>query len=108
MKKRSRHDWRRLVRSFEAGGESRREFCRAHGLKMSTLDYWRRCVSTSEALRLVEVQVETDNGRAVGEPAPMAITWPNGVRVDLPTAEASGAVLTSLHRAFGGGDPCSR
>ena len=108
MKKRSRHDWRRLVRDFEAGDESRREFCQAHGVSMSTLDYWRRRAVMSESGRLVEVVMEPDGGPALGGSMPMAIRWPNGVRVDLPTAEATAAVLASLHRAFGGGEPCSR
>jgi hypothetical protein len=108
MKKRSRNDWRRLVRIFEVGGESRREFCQAHGVSMSTLDYWRRRTGMSESERLVEVEVEPDGGLALGGSTPMAITWPNGVRVDLPTAEASAVVLASLHHAFGGGEPCSR
>lgn len=108
MKKRSRNDWRRLVSIFEAGGESRREFCQAHGVNMSTLDYWRRRAGMSESRRLVEVEVERDGGLALGGSTPMAITWPNGVRVDLPTAEASAAVLANLQRAFGGGEPCSR
>lgn len=46
----------RLVREFESGGKTRAEFCRQHGIPVTTLDYWR--LRRKARQRLVEVAVE--------------------------------------------------
>ena len=39
--RRSRNDWHRLVKRFEAGGSSAKEFCRREGLNENTFCLWR-------------------------------------------------------------------
>lgn len=41
-----------------------------------------------------------------GVVAPVVIIWPNGVRVELGVDAVSGAVLSAMHVAFGGGSSC--
>lgn len=107
MKKRTPAEWRRLVAAYERGGESRRRFCEKHGLATSTLDYWRRRGRGDGSGRLVQVEIDADGGFACGVAAPLVITWPNGVRVELGVDAVSAAVLGTMHGAFGGGGRCS-
>ncbi len=108
MKKRTLKEWRRLVAAYERGSESRREFCERRALSMSTLDYWRRRSRTDAGGRLVEVEIETGGPVAGATVAPLVITWPNGVRVELGAEAVSAAVLGAMHGAFGGGGSCLR
>lgn len=41
--------WTALFAEYEAGGLTRRAFCQARGLKLSTFDYWRRRLRKSSA-----------------------------------------------------------
>jgi len=52
---RSANNVRGILREFENSGLTRREFCRRHGIAVTTLDYWRR--RGSRQPRLVEVEV---------------------------------------------------
>ena len=106
MKKRTLKEWRRLVSEYELGQESRREFCVRHGLATSTLDYWRRRGRSDTGGGLVEVEIETGGPLVGGVVAPVVIIWPNGVRVELGVDAVSGAVLSAMHVAFGGGSSC--
>lgn len=54
--RRSASEVSRLVREYEASGESRREFCERRGIAVNTLDYWRR--TRGRAPKLVEVEVQ--------------------------------------------------
>lgn len=108
MKKRTQKEWRRLVAEYERGSESRREFCERRALSMSTLDYWRRRSRSDAGGRLVEVEIERGGRLAGGVVAPMVISWPNGVRVELRAEAVSATVLSALHGAFGGGESCLR
>jgi hypothetical protein len=106
MKKRTLKEWRHLVSEYELGQESRREFCVRHGLATSTLDYWRRRGRSDTGGGLVEVEIETGGPLVGGVVAPVVIIWPNGVRVELGVDAVSGAVLSAMHVAFGGGSSC--
>ena len=108
MTKRTEREWRRLVRDFESGDQSRRDFCAARGLSMGTLDYWRRRFRGASAGRLLEVEVAGVPDSGVAVPAGVTITWPNGVVVAFSAPVISVEVLERLHRAFGGDEPCSR
>lgn len=108
MKKRTEREWRRLVSEFEACGRSRRDFCEVHGLSMTTLDYWRRRASTEGGGRLVQVEIEPDGPTVGALNDSLVITWPNGVRVEMGAGAATAVVVSALHGAFGGGEPCSR
>jgi len=45
--RRSRDDWHRLVKRYEAGGLSAKEFCRREGLNRNTFRLWRGRVRSS-------------------------------------------------------------
>ena len=106
MKKRTPKEWQRLVAEYELGQESRREFCDRYGLATSTLDYWRRRGRSDTGGGLVEVEIEMGGPLVGGVVAPVVISWPNGVRVELGVDAVSGAVLSAMHVAFGGGSSC--
>ena len=40
--RRSRDQWRELLQRFEHSGQSREDFCREHGLTLSSFAHWRR------------------------------------------------------------------
>ena len=40
--RRTAAQWRKLVERFERSGQTRGQFCTAHGLALSTFDVWRR------------------------------------------------------------------
>lgn len=40
MRRRSQSDWMDLVHEYRSGGYSQKAFCKKHGLKLSTLEYW--------------------------------------------------------------------
>ncbi len=108
MRKRIPKKWRRLVAEFERGRESRREFCERRALALSTLDYWRRRSRAEADGRLVEVDLDPGGALVGGAVAPVVITWPNGVRVELGADAVSAAVVGALHGALGGGGSCWR
>jgi hypothetical protein len=108
MKKRTLEEWQRLVAEYERGFESRRDFCDRYGLATGTLDYWRRRGLSDTGGGLVAVEIETGGPLAGEVVAPVVISWPNGVRVELGVDAVSGAVLSAMHVAFGGGSSCLR
>ncbi len=108
MRKRIPKEWRRLVAEFERGSESRRAFCERRTLALSTLDYWRRRSRAEADGRLVEVDIGPGGALVGGLVAPVVITWPNGVRVELGTDAVSAALVGVLHEALGGGASCWR
>ena len=60
--------WRQRIRGWQASGSSQVDYCRQHGLKLATFQYWRRRLkdsSKASRLRLVPIQEE---GR---QPAPV-------------------------------------
>ena len=73
--KRSADDIRRTIEEFQSSGLTRREFCRRHHIRVTTLDYWRRVHLRQP--RLVEVEV------AASEPKPgFTLSLGNGRRIE--------------------------
>ena len=53
--RRSRDQWRELLERFEHSGQSREDFCREHGLTLSSFAHWRRALGkTAAGGRVVE------------------------------------------------------
>jgi transposase-like protein len=50
-RRRRREEADRLVEAFERSGQSRRAFCREHGISLGTLDNYRKRCATVEAAR---------------------------------------------------------
>ena len=57
----SREEAERLVSEFEQSGLRRKEFCEAHGLKVFTLDAWRKRIAQSKTEeKIVAVEIVED------------------------------------------------
>ncbi|CAM3126734.1 IS66 family insertion sequence element accessory protein TnpB [Corallococcus sp. ZKHCc1 1396] len=57
-------EWARIAESFEASGQTQREFALARGVRLSTLQSWvyrrrRAATARAEPVRLLPVQVAT-------------------------------------------------
>lgn len=50
-------EMKRLVENFASSGSTQIEFCRRHGLALSTFNYWRRRCQPTEVPPFVEVEV---------------------------------------------------
>lgn len=74
-----------LVKGFRESGLSRAEFCRHHGLPVSTFDYWRRAARIEEAESTVDghfVEVHVEDAHQETEPRPeMEVELPYGVKL---------------------------
>jgi transposase-like protein len=73
---RSKEEIRRIVEGFAKSGMTRREYCRRHGVAMTTLDSWRRAYRKQKPT-LVRVAVE--EAQAV---AGFALVLNNGRRIE--------------------------
>ena len=85
-RRRTRQEVRRLVSEFEASGLSRGEFCRIHGMTMSTLQrgFKRGRIEASDGKRLVRVKVIGGSGTADREgPCAMSVVLAKGRRIEL-------------------------
>ena len=51
--KRSTAEWRALVKAYHKRTCTQREFCSAHGVAVSTLDWWRRRLEKTSGSRVV-------------------------------------------------------
>ncbi len=51
--RRNASEWRALMRGFSQGGETRTQFCRRHGVALSTFDWWRRRLRSEPTPRAV-------------------------------------------------------
>ena len=89
VKPRRRRTWQevhRLVGEFGTSGLSRGEFCRIHGIRLSTLQRGlkRERTEPSDGKRLVRVKVIGGNGTADREgPCAMAVVLAKGRRIEL-------------------------
>ena len=95
-----RAGWVRHIRAWQASGQTRSAYCLAHGIKVQTLDYWRRRESlagrsakrsfgrTSTSLTLVPVTV-TPSAPAT----PDIEVHCGGVRVCVPMGAAASWVV---------------
>ena len=58
--KRSAEERQRLLKEFEASGQTRREFCERHGIAIVTLDSWRK--GRKRRPRFVKVAIAAQPG----------------------------------------------
>lgn len=86
VRRRSREEALSLVAAYEAGGQSRREFCAQHGLAVPTLDLYRkRAGPTAVRSRLLAVEVQPRMRAAAGSIACAGLTvvLRNGRRIEM-------------------------
>ena len=89
-RRRTRQEVQRLVSEFGTGGLSRGEFCRVHGMRLSTLQRGLKRERTkpgemqSDGKKLVRVKVIGGSGVADREgPCAMAVVLAKGRRIEL-------------------------
>ena len=93
--RRSVAQWQALIERFERAGQTRKRFCAAHGVALSTFDGWRRKLRGTPAVREEESQalfVELSSPPEAEVPVPV---WD----VEL---ELGGGVVLRVRRAV----PC--
>ena len=83
--RRSKSDIRALVAGYENGNQSRADYCAAHGLAVTTLDYYRRRFRTSAA-GLVEIDLQSA-APAQGGNGAVAVVLGNGRRIEIDWAD---------------------
>ena len=70
-----------LAAQFESSGMSRREFCKHHGLALTTLDYYRYRERRKKGhVRLLSVKVATESRSVVRDG--IAVVLANGRRIE--------------------------
>ena len=89
--KRSAEERQRLLKEFEASGQTRREFCERHGVALVTLDSWRK--KRKRKPKLVKVTIA-----AQASGPGFALILCNGRRIESPWSFAE-ADLARLIRA---------
>jgi len=81
-----------LVAEWETTGQTREEFCSAHGLTLSSFAYWRQ--------KYLEGQNQPDTGFKELLPTPGAqieVCYPNGVKVTLPANGSMATIRALIH-----------
>ena len=72
--RRNAAQWQALIERFERAGQTRKRFCAAHGVALSTFDRWRRKLREAVAEREEEPQalfVELSSPPGAEVPAPV-------------------------------------
>jgi len=91
IRRRSQAEAARLVSEFARSGLRRKEFCAAHGLKVHTLDAWRKRVALSGAgEEMVPVEIVAGGvpqARAsvgpMGRSGPFRVVLTTGLRIEV-------------------------
>ncbi len=88
QRRRSQTEVEQLVAEFETSGVNRTEFCRAHGLSLSTLNRYRNRKSqqcgTAMQTRLVAVEMsEPGASRSAGAGSGLAVVSTSGWRIEV-------------------------
>lgn len=75
-----------LVEAWKDSSQTREAFCRQHGVKLSTFDYWTAKKKRADQSETSFLPVTTCDG---GAEEPVTITYPNGVSLTVtrPTTE---------------------
>ena len=103
-RRRSRAEVEQLVSEFETSGLNRTEFCRAHGLSLSTLTRYRNRKSqqsgTATQTRLLAVELsEPGSGWSAGAGSGLAVVSAGGWRIEVASG-FDGVTLGRLLRVL--------
>jgi transposase-like protein len=79
---RTEADIRRLVAGYERGDQSRADYCAAHGMAVTTLDYYRRRYRRADT-GLVAIDLR---GETPAEAGGVAVVLGNGRRLEIEWA----------------------
>ena len=83
--------WRKLIERFDRSGQTRGDFCAAHGLALSTFELWRRKVG--------ETQATSDEA----PPESLFVELTNGTEPTGPARTATGAGAWEVELELGAG-----
>ena len=113
--RRSKTEWKSLIQQWDESGQSAGQFADSHGLKSSTLSWWRWKLARDEpdsALELVTLlpaggnERPLDRGVARRRRTPrrtsIEIVVPSGVVVRVPTEGNLQVVIDLVHGLVGG------
>jgi len=84
---RSEAEIRKLVAGYEKGNQSRAAYCAAHGLPLTTLDYYRRRLRRAQSA-LVEIDLRAA-GATHDDQGAFAVVLGNGRRLEIGWADLS-------------------
>ncbi len=77
--------WKRHVRAFEGGGQTRGAYCAQRGLAVRSLDYWRRKLSSdSNSAEVVPAFVPLKVSSAPAPTEALILECASGSRLKLP------------------------
>ena len=82
---RSEAEIRKLVAGYEKGNQSRAAYCAAHGLPLTTLDYYRRRLRPAQS-GLVAVDLR-EAGASHDDRGAVAVVLRNGRRLEIDWAD---------------------
>ena len=77
LRRYSAEDRERYLKEYKASGQSRREFCEAHGINLTTFHGWFKPLKGAKTGAFVEMKVP------VLHRAPIEVRFTNGVRVEI-------------------------
>ena len=77
--RRSRKEWKTILRRFESSGLAVQEYCRREGLPLSSFQRWRSRLSAGTAAEFVELTPSLSESATSGWA--LEVTLPHGVRL---------------------------
>ena len=105
--RRSREEWKRLVREWESSSERAREFCARHDLKLSTFQWWRWRLGSAAGppAEISEGWVELSPARPApvddtSSSADLTLVLGDGISIRIPVG-FDGPTLERLIRTLG-------
>jgi transposase-like protein len=93
---RSAEDRRKLIEAYRSSGLAKAEFCRRHGLKLTTLYHWLSVERPKRRGRLAGAKGRVKFARmevALGKAAPIEIELPSHVCIRLREASVTGDLV---------------
>lgn len=85
--------WSRHMEKQADSGQSVTAYCEKNGLSVSSFRRWRGLISSKKGAGFIRLEAQSDNRQTRTE---LAITTPNGYRVEISDAETAIAVARSL------------
>ena len=97
MQQRKKAEMYPLVENWQASGQSRLEFSKAHGLKTHTFHYWVNKYKKEEGLKTESTENNRFVALAIENPplSQLELTYPNGVRLQI-NGQVSSTYLGAL------------
>ena len=92
MRQRKKTEMYPLVKKWQQSGQSQKAFSKAHGLKAHTLQYWVKKYEKEHSSKSLSKDTSqfvpllvSNQGGDVGKSTQIKLSYPNGVRLELPS-----------------------